>query len=1029
MDIKNISIYANQTVEQNEQTGKTFQGIINQEQKKVAEVSDLVSVGTNMSAGDSGAYTAVGAGGDNADMAEARLMEKENLAVLTGEDYANLEEEGSVMEAGEESLERAVEKIKEQKAWDAKQMQESLALREEFQEDLELIQAKGFLSQKSEAQLRQILEEVGIPATAENITQIVTALGMSQDALALTDQSMAYVIGQNLLPTIENLYQGKYSIYSGQNIQGSQQNFADYEAQIRDILESCNKLDEEGMQAAKWLFEQELPINGETLGRLETLQEIGSQMTMSDVLEQIIIAMKAGYQPKNANLDASRYNEAKEAVAEFQAISDNAIAKAASTTVESNLEILWQNEQELEMSAEETVSIPLFYTDDMDEDLVAQVTLKRQVEEIRQKMTVQAAVRMGQKGIHIDTARLDDIIEELRNIENSYYSKRLGGDAVVMSEQEMDLFQETLSKTKDIANAHAAILGTGVRRHTLLTVNELHAAIGSATANRKEWQGVYETVATEVRKDLGDSIQKAFQNIPDILKEIGLENTLSNERAVRILAYNRMEITQESIEEVKLFDAKVNQVIENMKPTTVMELIRKGENPLDMPLEQLNEKLEEINRENGVTSQEKFSRYLWQLEKNNQITPEERAGYIGVYRLLNQIEKSDGAVIGAVMETRQELTLGNLLTQARTMKGKGIDSRIDESTGFSEVHSEKLSITEQIHLGFSQNTMEQLSYQQNLISKTIEEITPSKLQEMTEGDLDKLLNLSPEKMYEQIKTAAGDREIQNAYYDEQAKQLREALSDSEAVKEFLAKLQVEETAANIMTAKLIVEEGFSPYKEFYNGRKKVTKEEQNEFDEVVDSFDENMEDEELLNAQCEKSEKIMQDILTKSSEQADINFEDLRRFQQISRGIRLEGVFRSSHSYDIPIRTGDSITSLNLTIIHGAKESGKIQVSMEDESFGNISMDFKVSKDSVKGLVLCDQRQGFEALQEQEAVLKENIADAGYQVKNISYGMDFKSRNELLNEMVQKDTADTNKLYQVAKILVRSVTAVIQKNN
>ena len=120
------------------------------------------------------------------------------------------------------------------------------------------------------------------------------------------------------------------------------------------------------------------------------------------------------------------------------------------------------------------------------------------------------------------------------------------------------------------------------------------------------------------------------------------------------------------------------------------------------------------------------------------------------------------------------------------------------------------------------------------------------------------------------------------------------------------------------------------------------------------------------------------------------------------------------------------MTSLNLTLIHGSEESGKIQVSMEDERFGSISMDFKVTGSRIKGLVLCDQRQGFEALQGQKDTLEASLENAGYQIKNISYGMDFKERNELLNEKVQNQEADTAQLYQVAKVLVRSVAAVVK---
>ena len=73
-----------------------------------------------------------------------------------------------------------------------------------------------------------------------------------------------------------------------------------------------------------------------------------------------------------------------------------------------------------------------------------------------------------------------------------------------------------------------------------------------------------------------DSIQKAFASVPNLLKELGMEDTNANERAVRILGYNGMEITEENVLSVKEYDAVLNRVIDNMKPSTVLEMIRQG---------------------------------------------------------------------------------------------------------------------------------------------------------------------------------------------------------------------------------------------------------------------------------------------------------------------------------------------------------------------------------------------------------------------------------------------------------------------
>ena len=145
-----------------------------------------------------------------------------------------------------------------------------------------------------------------------------------------------------------------------------------------------------------------------------------------------------------------------------------------------------------------------------------------------------------------------------------------------------------------------------------MTVRELHGAAISATKSAWQYQQDYEAVGTQVRTDLGDSIKKAFAGIPTMLQEMGLESTPENERAVRILGYNRMEITEESIAQIKDWDAEVNALIDRMKPATVLGMIRDGINPLEHTLTELNEML----ADRGMTAaheEESYSKFLWRL--------------------------------------------------------------------------------------------------------------------------------------------------------------------------------------------------------------------------------------------------------------------------------------------------------------------------------------------------------------------------------------------------------------------------------
>ena len=57
---------------------------------------------------------------------------------------------------------------------------------------------------------------------------------------------------------------------------------------------------------------------------------------------------------------------------------------------------------------------------------------------------------------------------------------------------------------------------------------------------------LYEALFTIPRAEYGDSIRKAFSNMYSLMEEMGIENTEYNQRAIRILGYNRMVINMKT---------------------------------------------------------------------------------------------------------------------------------------------------------------------------------------------------------------------------------------------------------------------------------------------------------------------------------------------------------------------------------------------------------------------------------------------------------------------------------------------------
>ena len=154
-----------------------------------------------------------------------------------------------------------------------------------------------------------------------------------------------------------------------------------------------------------------------------------------------------------------------------------------------------------------------------------------------------------------------------------------------------------------------------------------------------------------------------------LLEEAGFETTARNERAVRALAYNQMPLTEENLVSVKEYDERVTTLMKNMKPEVVCELIRKGENPLEKTLDELQNDVNEILAENDIEDIS-FRKYLWKMDHTDGLTEDERETMIGVYRLLHQIEKSDGAATAQVLNEGKNYRFLPFIGSTHTKKSR-----------------------------------------------------------------------------------------------------------------------------------------------------------------------------------------------------------------------------------------------------------------------------------------------------------------------------------------------------------------------
>lgn len=514
-----------------------------------------------------------------------------------------------------------------------------------------------------------------IPPEKENVEEAVWALDIAGKLEAPTESSLYYMASNEKNATLMDFYMAsasgakremeQSSEYFGEAVKGyvtknvspagNGGDVMDIEQEVTKLLERLGlEAGPEETKAATWLVERGLPADAAAIGRMKDILSVKFPLEDKLILDTVASALAEGIPVGEKNLaDTATYLEKAVAI----------------------------------------------YEEYQGENGLHKVQNRRQLEEVRLHMTVEANVKLLKSGFSIDTAPIEQTIEALKKAEQELARQYF--PQAQNPEERYQLYKETTNVLKELPGLPAAAVGVWAERLQEGTLAEFSTE-GKLLANAYKIAGErYETVWTAPRADMGDSIQKAFANVDEILRDMNYEATEENRKLIRILGYNHMEMSRENVEKVRIAQNSVEQVIRQMTPAATLKMIRDEVNPLEATLPRLEQYFEELPEEYSRTA-EKYSKFLYQLEQSGDITEQERESFIGCYRLLHQIEKSDGAVVGALINTGGELNFRNLLSAVRTGSFKSLDVRVNDAIGaLSEEAVMKLSVSEQINTAYT----------------------------------------------------------------------------------------------------------------------------------------------------------------------------------------------------------------------------------------------------------------------------------------------------------------------------------------
>lgn len=321
---------------------------------------------------------------------------------------------------------------------------------------------------------------------------------------------------------------------------------------------------------------------------------------------------------------------------------------------------------------------------------------------IRYKMTLEKAITLNSRGIAIDKTELVTIEKELlrlevraENLEQAAGSRGITEDAV-------------LTEMLDVEHAMMNIMGSDYGSVSqMMTAFSLKQVSGIALANQAAAAiHRYDALGTQVRSDLGDSMNKAFYRLNSLLLANGIEATDANLRAAEILGRGQAAIDERSIERIKEIDQKLQLVLRGLTPETVLEHLAAGQDLLEKSLDDLAALADQKAGKDLRKLSDRVARKINQLEKSGELAAEDREQLILFYRLLHTVEKSEGGAAAFLLKDGREVNLENLYDAAKYLQNRtSIDEQVTADTGLME-SNDFVDLKEQIKKGFLERKQE-----------------------------------------------------------------------------------------------------------------------------------------------------------------------------------------------------------------------------------------------------------------------------------------------------------------------------------
>lgn len=888
-----------------------------------------------------------------------------------------------------------------------------------FAKDLDVDKIEQVVGSKGFAQdIAGKMADSGVPATDENIEAVGKALKDIPSENRLSDEEKLYMVAGNMEPTLTNIKMAQsacgMSVSYNHSTPLTEASWQQLKPQIEKIITKAGlSLDEKNINNSKAMLERDIPVTEDNLQKMAEMDEI--ELTPENVADKVIDAISKGQQPENAVMSdhPDMYKEVARALdtlkkadklylAYAEEHSDNGIVSLR--TIEEAINAFADDEQVQPVSdiinQEIRDSSKQSGQEAGNQGNNQNNSNYRTLLQIQILMTAETGVSLVKSGVDINQVSIGTLHKHLLALDKENVFEQIG-EQLSRDIDSDEFYSTTLSVRESIYNIKNAPLDTVAALYKEILAKDAGSITITSAANmgislkqRLSMAGeAYDTMSTSVRKDMGDSLNRAVESSAKaMLNDMDMEDNSQNRQAVAILAKNGMDITRENVINIRELKSTLDSIVDNMKPQTVLNMIRDNVDIMSADIHAVNQYIKE--EYSDISSASAYSTFLYKLDRTNGITSEERQQFIGIYKMINMFTKDAGSAIGALVKQGSDITMKNLCSAYDSRRSyNNMDMSVDDSKDVT------VSMYESLYT--------------NIFAKTGGKITPLTLKNVNEEK--PIMSRSVDNFCDAAQDMY-DAKAEAAYMDEYMKLVRQVAAADSAVINELERSGEDITINNIQAMEQLM------MSDLFNNSFRIDREKAQDF---LDNIGDREELTSAVRQLCDEVDRRLGEEIDK----ADNSYEVVKKatIDQMSAGIMVRSAARQD--YTIPYIKGDGYGMMKLTFKAEEGDKGKIAISYEDDRLGRVNVEINVTSDelmvsgtygtraSITGTADSEEADSAAAFRERlNAVADEVKEQFGFKKTSIIINP---VRNVSRNLYGSDDTGiDTRKLYKIAKTVV-----------